>query len=63
MQVVVPVTSSPHHVELNVQLEPNAKYALMALVKQIISNHAVIPEISNANFKADYTGSSTCLFL
>lgn len=57
MQVVVPVTSSPHHVELNVHLEPNANYALMALVKQISSNYAVTPEISNANFKADYTGS------
>ncbi|GFZ18691.1 hypothetical protein Acr_27g0004300 [Actinidia rufa] len=53
-QVVVPVTSSAHHVELNVYLEPNARYALMALVKQISSSYNVTPEISNANFKADY---------
>lgn len=57
MQVSVPVTSSAHHVELNVHKEPNAKYALMALIKQISSNHSVTPEISTVNFKADYTGS------
>jgi len=56
MQVAVPVTSSAHHVELNVYSEPNARYALMALVKQISSNHAVAPEISHAHFKADYSG-------
>ncbi|KAK3005143.1 hypothetical protein RJ639_017641, partial [Escallonia herrerae] len=55
MQAVVPVTSSAHHVELNVYLEPNAKYALMALVKQISSNYTISPEVSNANFKTDYT--------
>ncbi|KAA8531896.1 hypothetical protein F0562_006387 [Nyssa sinensis] len=54
IQVVVPVTSSAHHMELNVYLEPNAGYALMALVKQINSNYEITPEISNANFKADY---------
>ncbi|GFY86412.1 ATPase family associated with various cellular activities [Actinidia rufa] len=53
-QVVVPVTSSAHHVELNVYLEPNARYAVMALVKQISSSYNVTPEISNTNFKADY---------
>ncbi|PSS30833.1 Replication factor C subunit like [Actinidia chinensis var. chinensis] len=52
-QVVVPVTSSAHHVELNVYLEPNARYAVMALVKQISSSYNVTPEISNTNFKAD----------
>ncbi|KAA8547382.1 hypothetical protein F0562_003754 [Nyssa sinensis] len=54
MQVIIPVTSSAHHVELNVYLEPNARYALMALVKQINSNYEITPEISNVNFKADY---------
>ncbi|XP_050240929.1 replication factor C subunit 3-like [Quercus robur] len=54
MQVVVPLTSSPHHVELNVNLEANAKYALMGLVKKISSEFAVIPEVSNVNFKAKY---------
>ncbi|KAJ8567539.1 hypothetical protein K7X08_019747 [Anisodus acutangulus] len=54
VQVVVPVSSSPHHIELNVQLEPNARYAIMALVKQIISDYALTPEISRVNKKADY---------
>ncbi|KAI3461932.1 hypothetical protein Pfo_018595 [Paulownia fortunei] len=54
MQVVVPVSSSPHHVELNVYLEPKAAYALTALVKQISSEYAVTPEISVAPTKADY---------
>ena len=56
MQVVVPLMSSPHHVELNVNLEANAKYALMGLVKKISSGFAVIPEVSNVNFKAKYKG-------
>ncbi|MCD9642226.1 hypothetical protein HAX54_028917 [Datura stramonium] len=52
MQVVVPLSSSPHHIELNVHLEPNARYALMALVKQISSEYAVLaPEISRFNMK------------
>ncbi|KAL3525365.1 hypothetical protein ACH5RR_013737 [Cinchona calisaya] len=54
MEVVVPVSSSPHHVELNVSSEPNAIYALMALVKQISTDYAVIREISNVHMKADY---------
>ncbi|CAN4080085.1 unnamed protein product [Withania somnifera] len=54
VQVVVPVSSSPHHVELNVQLEPNARYAMMVLVKQITSAYALTPEISRINNMADY---------
>nr|XP_043616255.1 uncharacterized protein LOC122588195 [Erigeron canadensis] len=54
-QVAVPITSSCHHVELNVHLETNARYALMASVKQISSDHAVTPEISTVNLKPDYT--------
>ncbi|XP_069150504.1 replication factor C subunit 3-like [Solanum lycopersicum] len=54
LQVVVPVSSSPHHIELNVQLEPNARYVIMALVKQITSEYALTPEISRVNKKADY---------
>ncbi|KAG8373218.1 hypothetical protein BUALT_Bualt11G0000700 [Buddleja alternifolia] len=54
MQVVVPVSSSPHHVELNVYLEPKAAYALTALVKQINSEYTVTPEISTVPAKADY---------
>ncbi|XP_059284858.1 uncharacterized protein LOC132038156 [Lycium ferocissimum] len=53
MQVVVPVSSSPHHTELNVHLEPNARYALMALVQQISSEYALASEISRVNVKAD----------
>ncbi|CBI17494.3 unnamed protein product, partial [Vitis vinifera] len=44
MQVVVPLTSSAHHVELNVNLEPYARHALMAIVKQIRSNCEITPE-------------------
>ncbi|XP_021980315.2 uncharacterized protein LOC110876449 [Helianthus annuus] len=55
-QVAVPVTSSSHHVELNVHLEANAKYVLMASVKQTSSSdNAVTTEISTANLKPDYT--------
>ncbi|XP_076886254.1 replication factor C subunit 3-like [Bidens hawaiensis] len=54
-QVAVPVTSSPHHMELNMHLESNARYALMASVKQIGSDHAVTTETSIVNSKPDYT--------
>ncbi|KAL2497788.1 Replication factor C [Abeliophyllum distichum] len=54
MQVVVPVSSSAHHVELNVYLEPKSVYALTALVKQISSEYAVTPEVSTVAMKADY---------
>lgn len=56
MQVVVPITSSAHHLELNVQLESNSLYALLGLVREISKEYAVTPEISNANFKANYKG-------
>ncbi|KAK4411561.1 hypothetical protein Sango_0229100 [Sesamum angolense] len=49
-----PVSSSPHHVELNVYLEPKAAYALTSLVKQISSEHAVTPEMSAAPRTTDY---------
>ncbi|PIA52712.1 hypothetical protein AQUCO_01000527v1 [Aquilegia coerulea] len=53
-QVVVPITSSPHHLELNIKSEArNARYALMSLVKEIASN-AIAPEVSTASFRADY---------
>ncbi|KAL4582626.1 hypothetical protein LXL04_007183 [Taraxacum kok-saghyz] len=54
-KVAVPVTSSVHHVELNVYMESNARYALMASVKQITSNHSVAPEISTVNLRPDFT--------
>ncbi|KAG8662723.1 uncharacterized protein LOC110601402 isoform X2 [Manihot esculenta] len=54
MQVAVPVTSSVHHVELNVNLEPNAKYALMGIVKEISNAYAIVPEVSNVKFRPDY---------
>ncbi|XP_075086486.1 uncharacterized protein LOC107832126 [Nicotiana tabacum] len=53
VQVIVPVSSSPHHIELNVHLEPNARFALLALVKQISSEFALTPEVSRINMKAD----------
>ncbi|CAN6563187.1 unnamed protein product [Malus baccata var. baccata] len=54
MQLVVPLTSSPHHVELNVQLEPNARYALMGLVREINNDNELAPEVSSINFKANH---------
>ncbi|XP_022741261.1 uncharacterized protein LOC111292901 [Durio zibethinus] len=54
MQVIVPLASSTHHVELNVNLETNARYALMGLVKEISTNYTITPETSTANLKADY---------
>lgn len=56
MKVPVPLTSSAHHVELNVCSDVNARYAFMALVKEISNSHAVTPEVSVANLKADYKG-------
>ncbi|XP_075098360.1 uncharacterized protein LOC107799881 isoform X1 [Nicotiana tabacum] len=53
VQVIVPVSSSPHHIELNVHLEPNARFALMALVKQISCEYTLTPEVSRINMKAD----------
>ncbi|KAE8703814.1 Isoflavone reductase-like protein 4 isoform 1 [Hibiscus syriacus] len=54
MQFLVPFSSSAHHFELNVNLETNAKYALMGLVKEISTYSAVTHEISAASFKANY---------
>ncbi|XP_054823191.1 replication factor C subunit 3-like [Prosopis cineraria] len=54
VKITVPITSSSHHMELNVNLEPNAKYALMGLVKEISTEYAITPEVSNINFKSDY---------
>ncbi|KAG6663338.1 hypothetical protein CIPAW_02G019500, partial [Carya illinoinensis] len=45
VQVLVPLTFSTHHVELNVNLEANAKHALIGIVKEISSQYAVPPEI------------------
>lgn len=42
--------------ELNVNSEPNAKYALMGLIKEINNIYTVAPEVSNINFKSDYKG-------
>ncbi|TYH94890.1 hypothetical protein ES332_A12G070000v1 [Gossypium tomentosum] len=53
MQVIVPLVSSAHHVELNVNLG-NAKYALMGLVKEISSYYAITPETSTASFKTNH---------
>nr|KYP66791.1 Replication factor C subunit 3 [Cajanus cajan] len=53
-KVSFPITSSSHHMELNVNSEPNAKYALMGLIKEINNIYAIAPEVSNINFKLDY---------
>ena len=56
MQVVVPITSSAHHLELNVHLESNAKYALMGLLREITKDYTVTPEISHVNLSTNYKG-------
>ncbi|XP_058092052.1 uncharacterized protein LOC131237953 isoform X2 [Magnolia sinica] len=54
MPVAVSVTSSPHHVELNLKsVSNNARYALMALVKEITSNVPTL-EFSDATLKENY---------
>uniref|UniRef100_A0A7N0ZSV0 Replication factor C subunit 3 n=1 Tax=Kalanchoe fedtschenkoi TaxID=63787 RepID=A0A7N0ZSV0_KALFE len=54
MKVPIPLTSSAHHVELNVNSDVNARHGLMALVKEISNSYDVIPEVSIANLKAEY---------
>ncbi|KAI3935874.1 hypothetical protein MKW92_012181 [Papaver armeniacum] len=55
MQIVVPLISSPHHVELCLKSETtNVRFALMTLVKEMTSSHAMTPEVSNATCWADY---------
>ncbi|KAI3903154.1 hypothetical protein MKW98_031808 [Papaver atlanticum] len=55
MQIVVPLISSPHHVELYLKSETtNVRFALMTLVKEMTSSHAMTPEVSNATCWADY---------
>lgn len=55
LEIVLPVTSSPHHIELNLKYQSkNAKYALMALVKDIVGYHTVISEVSETSLKEDF---------
>lgn len=57
MQVMVPLTSSAHHIELNVRVEANARYALMGLVKEINSENEIAPEVSTVHIKGNHKGS------
>lgn len=63
MQVMVPLTSSAHHIELNVRLEANARYALMGLVREINNENAVAPEVSTDNFKGNHKGSFSHIYV
>lgn len=54
MQIVVPLTSSAHHFELNAYKEPNIKHALISLVKEISSNFATAPDVSLAIERTNY---------
>ncbi|KAI3982655.1 hypothetical protein MKX01_021412 [Papaver californicum] len=55
MQIVVPLISSPHHGELYLKSETtNVRFALMTLVKEMTSNHAMPPEVSNATLIVFY---------
>ncbi|CAK9320675.1 unnamed protein product [Citrullus colocynthis] len=53
-QVFVPLTSSAHHVELNLSSEANAKYALLGLAKEIGSEYSINMEARNVNPKANF---------
>ncbi|XP_022963157.1 uncharacterized protein LOC111463451 [Cucurbita moschata] len=53
-QVFVPLTSSAHHVELNLSSEANAKYALLGLAKEIGSEYSINVEARNLNPKASF---------
>lgn len=58
VQIVVPLTSGPHHFELNLKSQSkNARSALLALVKEIVDNCADIPEVSDASLKMNYKGT------
>ncbi|XP_028760365.1 replication factor C subunit 5-like [Neltuma alba] len=52
-KISVPITFSRHHVELNVNLERNAKHALIGLVKEMNCIYAVTPQDANLNIKSD----------
>ncbi|RWV90380.1 hypothetical protein GW17_00047423, partial [Ensete ventricosum] len=55
MHIVVPLTSSAYHLELNLKsLAKNAGHALMAVVKEITENHVDTSEFSDASFKTDF---------
>nr|XP_009388132.1 PREDICTED: replication factor C subunit 3-like [Musa acuminata subsp. malaccensis] len=55
MQIVVPLTSSAYHLELNLKsLAKNARHALMAIVKEITENYVDTSEFSDASFKTDF---------
>ena len=57
MQIAIPLTSSPHHGDVDLKSESkNARYALMAIVKELIDGHTLVPEVSDVSFKADYKG-------
>ena len=42
--------------ELNVNMEPNANYALLGLIKEVSNIYAITPEVSSINLKSDYKG-------
>nr|TKS00204.1 hypothetical protein D5086_0000184170 [Populus alba] len=60
-QVAISIASSAHHVEISVNSEPNAKYALMGLVKEISNTYSINLEVNEANFKPDYKDDSDIL--
>lgn len=63
MQVMVPLTSSAHHIELNVRLEANARYALMGLVGEINNENAIAPEVSTLNVEGNHKGSFSHIYV
>ncbi|KAI4381167.1 hypothetical protein MLD38_007270 [Melastoma candidum] len=54
IQVGVPITTSSHHVELNVKEEPNSRHVLMSIVKEISASRSAAPEVSRIGLKPEY---------
>lgn len=52
MPILVPVSSSNHHVELNMRSQSkNARYALMTLANEMSENRKITEPVVRRNFK------------
>ncbi|XP_039143885.1 uncharacterized protein LOC120280993 [Dioscorea cayenensis subsp. rotundata] len=55
IQFSIPVSSSPHHLELDLKTESEKiRYALMAIVKETVTNRSLLAEVSDSSFKAEF---------
>ncbi|KAM0932896.1 putative DNA polymerase III, clamp loader complex, gamma/delta/delta subunit [Dioscorea sansibarensis] len=55
IQFSIPVSSSTHHLEIDLMNESEKiRYALMAIVKETITNRTLSAEVSDSSFKAEF---------